>query len=200
MIDQFSDPDIQGGFYTGLYQLDTAIPFVCPTGNCTWARMTSLGVCHKCEDVTDKDEPKCHPDERTKSNVCHYKTPSGIDLKTTTPDSENDNENDVERTVIVIHIRTSQSRAIPVMLGSLMLPRNSDGKESNAARIHDCSLDWCAQVYPNITVTNGSLKQLPPPKSHSLPKSKWALTKDALLSQTLSSNVDFPETKQFTVR
>lgn len=36
-----------------------AIPLECPSSNCTWTEYESLGVCNRCEDVTDRLEFRC---------------------------------------------------------------------------------------------------------------------------------------------
>jgi hypothetical protein len=35
------------------------ISAICPTGRCTWANYSSLGVCHKCQDVSSLLVPVC---------------------------------------------------------------------------------------------------------------------------------------------
>ncbi|KAF2819752.1 hypothetical protein CC86DRAFT_429958 [Ophiobolus disseminans] len=39
-----------------------APPSVCPTGRCTWAPYSSLGVCHRCQDISQLLQPVCQID------------------------------------------------------------------------------------------------------------------------------------------
>ncbi|KAF3766288.1 hypothetical protein M406DRAFT_68647 [Cryphonectria parasitica EP155] len=41
-----------GAIMSGLYDLDTSINVACPTGNCTWAPFTTLGISAQCLNVT----------------------------------------------------------------------------------------------------------------------------------------------------
>ncbi|KAF2110762.1 hypothetical protein BDV96DRAFT_500641 [Lophiotrema nucula] len=36
-----------------------AIPIACPNSNCSWSEYESLGVCNRCEDITDRLEFRC---------------------------------------------------------------------------------------------------------------------------------------------
>lgn len=38
-------------------------PSFCPTGQCTWTKYSSLGVCHRCQDVSRLLVPVCSKDQ-----------------------------------------------------------------------------------------------------------------------------------------
>ncbi|KAF2136026.1 uncharacterized protein K452DRAFT_149349 [Aplosporella prunicola CBS 121167] len=44
---------MQGTLLNGLFEVNAALPFNCPSGNCTWPNVTSLALCGSCADITN---------------------------------------------------------------------------------------------------------------------------------------------------
>ena len=49
---EYVDTVMQGTFYRGLFGMNGALDFQCPSSNCTWPDCTTLALCSTCQDVT----------------------------------------------------------------------------------------------------------------------------------------------------
>jgi len=74
---------MQAAILEGLYN-GTGQPLLsCPTGNCTWTDLTTLGVCGSCEDITPQIKRNC-PGRTLENNgqyECDYALPLNQTLK-----------------------------------------------------------------------------------------------------------------------
>ncbi|KAJ6125759.1 hypothetical protein N7523_003379 [Penicillium sp. IBT 18751x] len=64
--DFFVDPILKANVYSALFNLDSSQPwavpqYTCPTGNCTWDAMASLGIGASCSDITSELKTTCFP-------------------------------------------------------------------------------------------------------------------------------------------
>ncbi|CAG8948572.1 unnamed protein product [Penicillium salamii] len=53
------DLDYSTVYATGLWSEDTILSPDCPTGNCTWSKFQSSGMCSQCSDITQSVDLKC---------------------------------------------------------------------------------------------------------------------------------------------
>jgi len=60
-----------------------AAPSVCPTGRCTWPSYSSLGVCHRCQDVSRLLEYVCQTESLNGPSTNGYQYPCGYRLNAT---------------------------------------------------------------------------------------------------------------------
>ncbi|KAK3348434.1 hypothetical protein B0H65DRAFT_175644 [Neurospora tetraspora] len=71
---------IKAAVYKGLFAEDgrpwMGLPFQCSTGNCTFPPIETLGVCHKCVDMSEYMTRYCPPGI-TNTDDCGWKLPSG---------------------------------------------------------------------------------------------------------------------------
>ncbi|KAK3954431.1 hypothetical protein QBC32DRAFT_336356 [Pseudoneurospora amorphoporcata] len=84
---------IKAAVYKGLFAEDgrpwMGLPFRCSTGNCTFPPIETLGVCHKCVDMSEYMTRYCPPglldsasddddDEKNQDELCGWQLPSGM--------------------------------------------------------------------------------------------------------------------------
>ena len=43
---------MQGAFYRGIFGMNGALDFQCPSSNCTWPDFSTLALCSTCQDIT----------------------------------------------------------------------------------------------------------------------------------------------------
>ncbi|KAK3485124.1 hypothetical protein B0T13DRAFT_484701, partial [Neurospora crassa] len=71
---------IKAAVYKGLFAEDgrpwMGLPFQCSTGNCTFPPIETLGVCHKCVDMSEYMTRYCPPGVSDQDN-CGWQLPSG---------------------------------------------------------------------------------------------------------------------------
>lgn len=73
-VDEFP---IKAAIANAIYNTDIPdLPAYCPTGNCTWPRIPSLGMCGGCTNVTDALNKTCHAGGAGYQG-CNYTLPSG---------------------------------------------------------------------------------------------------------------------------
>lgn len=61
-----------------------ASPSICPTGRCTWAPYSSLGVCHRCQDVSRLLQPVCQTESiSSPQGTIGFQYPCGFRLNNT---------------------------------------------------------------------------------------------------------------------
>ena len=156
---------MQAAILEGLYN-GTGQPLIsCPTGNCTWTDLTTLGVCGMCEDITSQVETKC-PGRTIENNgqyECDYAMPlnvslkgyiytlggSGISSQTTWNSSGADY-------AILKADPTPKTPAILQMFEAIQLPLPGLlGDDIPPPKASRCSFALCAKTYAQVNVTNG---------------------------------------------
>ncbi|KAI1123639.1 hypothetical protein F5Y10DRAFT_47852 [Nemania abortiva] len=77
---------LKSAVYNGLFaengRPDAALAFECQSGNCTWDRFDTLGVCAECVDLTPFIEQFCAPG--VTSDNCGWQVPQGANLADST--------------------------------------------------------------------------------------------------------------------
>lgn len=66
-------------------ELKRAAPVFCPAGNCTWPDFETLGICHKCSDLTDKVKTVERPERRVAYGLpsTTFSLPNGVTIQNT---------------------------------------------------------------------------------------------------------------------
>ena len=154
---------MQAAILTGLYNGAGQPLLSCPTGNCTWTGVTTLGVCSECEDITDQIETKC-PGRTIENNgqyECDYLMPqdlilsgwihsyggSGIFSQTRWNSSAADLD----------IMESNLSRGDPALLTVFEAIELSQrkGDELPSPKGSRCTFAFCTKTYPEVHVTNG---------------------------------------------
>lgn len=138
---------MQGGFYNGMYGLGGSLfDFGCPSGNCTWERFTSLGFCSTCVDVS------------ASTNITRSPNTGGLD-EFQTPGGPRITINQYERVATNLSYPSGTLEAITAHLLSLVVAQRNEDKITSYwsnYTVTECSIDWCAKQYSNITVVRSS--------------------------------------------
>lgn len=78
-----TDLAIKASFYNGMFNSAQpslfAVQPACPTGNCTWPRFSSIGVCSRCTDTSSAITQICIDEGAPQSrvNICYWTIPGG---------------------------------------------------------------------------------------------------------------------------
>ncbi|KAK5046366.1 hypothetical protein LTR84_008167 [Exophiala bonariae] len=176
--------DMLGATLRGIFQSDdiSKMKFNCPSGNCTWPELTTLGVCSQCFNVTDSLEESCGktdieyiaPNGDGNSNstasvpYCNYTLPNGLQLHGISNDmviaiqnSGNWNNSihfsDSNNTIGVLSSIKSTWTSLPAQwdfLNSGMVFATAP----DAWTATECALSYCVQKY-NTSVERGALTE-----------------------------------------
>ena len=140
------DLSMKAAIYKGIFNVrDSAeqdLGHTCPTGNCTWPAFTSLAVCNKCLDITDKIEKKC--DE---TGNCVVSLPNGPVLS--------GYGGQINSSVTNISLSLMEIQPSVLKFSSL---RSKKVDKSGYATAIECALWYCVNTY-TATVVDGRLKQ-----------------------------------------
>ncbi len=138
-------PDMQGAFYSGMYGLGGPIlDFGCPSSNCSWDTFTSLAFCSTCRNVTAST--KIVKSQAADGNTQYY-TPGGWYVSISPFVEVFVNRNSSGSTLDTV---------LPNILKAVIIQNNVTASfVSTDVNVTECSLDWCAKQYSNITVVRG---------------------------------------------
>ncbi len=131
--------DMQGAFYSGIYGLGgPLLDFSCPSSNCTWDTFTSLGLCSTCRNVTAST--RIIKSAYAVGNT-QFWTPGGwyISLDSFADVFVKSNSS--------MGYPTSLDNLLPNVVSTIIIQANSAG-----FNVTECSVDWCAKQYSNMTV------------------------------------------------
>lgn len=157
------DGPLQAAVVSGIYDLVSPPPFVCPGSNCTYPSFTSLGVCSQCANVTGRTVKSCvsNPDALV-AQLCNYTTPGGFQLMAY-------EIQDAHSGIIHTNINTTvelsdSSTGTPVILSMAMIQFSSDVNGfstndtgwQNTLTAYECDYHLCAQAYSNWTYANST--------------------------------------------
>ena len=153
----------------------------CPSGNCTWANITTLGVCSDCQDITDQIETKCWG-----AFYCKYSMPGNFTLVGSNDDwtgthITKSNKAGMTRWISSAGIMdigagpdsapTSGTRAVLISFESVQLLASLDAPKGSR-----CTFTFCIKNYAEINHTDGVLGSSIP-RETSLLLDDWAFDK-----------------------
>lgn len=140
-----ADPDVQGSFYNGYYNLGKSfLDFSCPSSNCSWDIFNSLGVRSSCQDVTEHSSINEIGGEYT------IQTPGGwfFDLRVKTQYWATTNHS------------TNPEKGLETLSANLLtmaVVQKFSSIPGQRWTVTECSVDWCVKQYSNVTVVRPSL-------------------------------------------
>ena len=150
-------------FLRGLYSGASEPLFSCPSGNCTWTDLTTLGICGECEDITNQVHVDCSgwykPQNSSDYYLCKYTMPSNRILEgwllSPTPAHTMWNSSAVQLNM------SSPMNALFARVEAIQLPDVITA--ANGAHVlpphkaSRCTFAFCTKTYRQIDVTNGVL-------------------------------------------
>ncbi|KAF7181989.1 hypothetical protein CNMCM7691_001377 [Aspergillus felis] len=150
----------QAAMALGLFGQSTGPPFVCPTGNCTYPDVSTLGFAGSCRDVTAESSVSC-PNATTKINVntnCTITTPSG-DILTVRHGIHGDDMANVTWGTLLTSVPRNYAGGYQPALSTMFEFSlwNSSGRpgEVNGSTAFECTIELAERTYSNFSVTQG---------------------------------------------
>lgn len=142
-----------GAIYSGIYQNQSpnsnAILANCPTGNCTFAPYQSLGICSRCENITDSLELSKTP-LGTMLTKYHYTLPNGFSFTTA------QNMMYLMNSTTGLDFIKLPAAELPLILNFTAISSAGYGTTSISAT--ECALYFCIKTY-RATVQEGEFSE-----------------------------------------
>ncbi|KAB2573362.1 hypothetical protein DBV05_g7982 [Lasiodiplodia theobromae] len=138
--DLLLDQGVQGAVLSGIFNLDFPVQLGCVSGTCTWPRFVTLGVTSSCKNVTNGTKVSGY------DNIYDYTSPSGIHMTTTFLHNSSSQ---------IDHLRNLSSPTDSIMkvaIANIKSPFSRSHPD-----VSECEVKWCAKIFNNVTVTNGTL-------------------------------------------
>lgn len=133
-------PDIQGAFYNGYYNLGKSfIDFSCPSSNCSWETFNSLGIRSTCQNVT---------------KIAQITGAPNVGVNVTTPGGWSTFFQAYNQVKAIANgsFFGSTWDTLSADLVSLIIVQRSNELLEDGYIITECSIQWCAKQYSNVTV------------------------------------------------
>lgn len=153
---QYVSPGMQAAVLSGIYGLSSDPPFSCPSGNCTWPAMSTLGVCSSCQNVTAATNTMCHSGTTAAIKFyCTETTPGGLSFNISSGISASPGVN-WDTTLNATGV-SEASAANPETAN--ILARFAVSKEpiGSAGRVDECQIKWCVRTYTGFNVSSGTV-------------------------------------------
>lgn len=145
--------------YTGIFGQTSFETLTCPTGNCTWPDLATIGVCNSCENITLTTEKHCYsgasPENDTYSDGCKYKTPSGVELSGSNGGSSRINMSTI-LTAATTDTNNSYAYLNATILKNPLQIKTNYTTPTGPLEIYDCSIQLCSKVFSKASVSPGS--------------------------------------------
>ena len=157
------DPKMLAAFLRGLYSGASQPLFSCPSGNCTWTDLTTLGICGECEDITHQVLVDCPgwytPQNSSDYYLCKYTMPSNqtLDGWLLSPTLAHTMWNSsAVQTNMSSSMNASFARIEAIQLGEVITA--ADGTQVlPSPKASRCTFAFCTKTFGQIEVTNGVL-------------------------------------------
>ncbi|KAL7931830.1 hypothetical protein V8C35DRAFT_308682 [Trichoderma chlorosporum] len=196
------DSAMTAAIMQGIYVQDIQPSLTCPSGNCTWTNVNTLGVCSSCQNITSKLTRDCSNPQfvsflETVSptiSQCQFKTPGNQTLQTvfaTFDDQDGLFATQWNASALFLGSEFGGNPATLVSFEAvqpLAMPDSTSLDELRDLPVAgwSCTLSLCAKTYPLINVTNGVIN-VTAPKEDSLVFGNTDLPDDTLYSETSSA-------------
>ncbi|QYS92594.1 hypothetical protein H0G86_000005 [Trichoderma simmonsii] len=172
------DPAMNAAIMQGIY-LDSIQPsLTCPSGNCTWTDIHTLGVCSSCQDITSKLTRNCTNSqfvdflEEVSPNIsqCDFKTPHNQTLMTvfaTVTGAEGIFGTQWNSSALFTNAEADDAPATLISFEAVQALTTPNSTSVDVLRDlpvagWSCTLSLCAKTYPFINVTNGVINVTAP--------------------------------------
>lgn len=131
---------MRGAIYGGLFGVTkTPTPMyspLCSTGNCTWDPYTSLGVCHRCQNISSAFQLNGSRDDKPNDFVA-WLAPNGFQLNA---------EHLMKTSTVLPSLNYSALKNPIAVLFSAFFPPGSYGLD-DLPTAHECVLFFCVRAY-----------------------------------------------------
>lgn len=153
----YIDPGMQAAVLSGIYGLSSEPPLNCPSGNCTWPAITTLGLCSSSQKVTAETSKNitCGSSQQVGvSFTCKQTTPNGLSFNVSPGYSTSPGL--TWMTSLNATARTERSWASSS--GTNILTRMAVSRDPfSNGQVDECLLTLCARTYTGFKVTTGTV-------------------------------------------
>lgn len=149
---------MQAALYTGAFDSGTSFNFLCESGNCTWPTFASLGLCSSCENVTSQTHVHQVWTADEAIGIAVFDTPGGWNINLTMINMGGSGTGDQYTAVKGESSFVDVTKNVTNHLVSLVIAQqyapNGPTMSLQGWETTECSIDWCAKQYSNITVVS----------------------------------------------
>ncbi|KAK7569905.1 hypothetical protein IWX50DRAFT_2844 [Phyllosticta citricarpa] len=152
---------------TGIFGQSPFQTLTCPTANCTWTNLTTMGLCSSCENVTLTTKQDCYYEEYENTTekfvyhtVCNYETPQGVMLDGYDKHLPDEGYTPGQHVATLLNMLSSTqvtSMNMSVVKNPVQLQADP-GLYNKKLEVFQCKLAFCARTFPRITSTNGEIQ------------------------------------------
>ena len=163
------DARMLAAFLRGLYSGVARPEFSCPSGNCTWTDLTTLGICGECEDITNQIEVNCPgwytPQNSSHYYLCKYTMPSNhtLDGWLMSPAPAHTMWNSSAVQIDMLSSMDATFAQIEAIQLSDVITAADGTQVLPSPKASRCTFSFCTKTYTQIDVTNGVLS-IPTPQ------------------------------------
>lgn len=184
----------------------------CPTGNCTFEDVTTLGICGNCENISSKIKPVCSEQSLShcsgKTSICEYTMPTGKTLsaklyqtlrnglKTGPGPNAAQCVRSRRQAIWNSSSLVSYDSSDVTHFEALQIPVLHHRNPLSAFQAWDCSINFCARSYSTVNVTNGSLAFSQPVERTIIPPSTFYY---GFKSQVFAENASSKHNESYTI-
>lgn len=165
--------DAWQAIYGGFLNFDYPLSYDCHSGNCTWPNFVSLGVCSSCQDARPLMSFECATGSGESGSGCSAITSgvNGTDIVLTLKNGSQFSQDTTNVGTAYSLVKSSVGSSYPYGLGNptlfqfvtaqllVNLSRPVPIAYKPDWNFTLCSVEWCARVYENVTVSAGTLMQ-----------------------------------------
>ncbi|KAL7916904.1 hypothetical protein GGI35DRAFT_486044 [Trichoderma velutinum] len=196
------DPAMTAAIMQGIYVQNIQPSLTCPSGNCTWTNVNTLGVCSSCQNITAKLTRDCTNGQFVSFletvgptvSQCDFKTPHNQTLQAvfaTVEDEQGIFVTQWNASALNSSVEVPDAPATLVSFEAvqpLALPNSLSVDDLRDLPVAgwSCTLSLCAKMYPLINVTNGVIS-VTSPKEDNLLFGNTDPPFDTLYSETSSA-------------
>lgn len=126
---------------SGIFTLDYPVQLGCVSGTCAWPRFSTLGVTSSCKNVTNGTTVS-----GSRDSFYEYKSPSGFYM------DEIFLHNSSSQLDHLRNLTSPTASIVKMAIANIKSPFSRHHPD-----VSECEVRWCAKIFNNVTVTNGTL-------------------------------------------
>ncbi|KAK8063725.1 hypothetical protein PG996_008377 [Apiospora saccharicola] len=159
---------LQSAVISAAFGVNPNFELTCPTSNCTFPPVSTLGICSTCEDVVDRTNTVCAQNKGSGATVCNTTVPRQLlppsnFTWSVASDAAGQyanvwNSSSAAVTPEMVTVLTGYGQpAVLAAFTALKLDRSlfrSSDRPTKPSQVNQCMLAYCLKTYNNITVHN----------------------------------------------
>ncbi|KAK8078816.1 hypothetical protein PG994_002623 [Apiospora phragmitis] len=161
---------LQSAVISAAFGTSPDFDLTCPTSNCTFPPVSTLGICSTCEDVVDATNTTCGRDKTSGATVCNTTVPRQLlppsrFAWSVSSDAAGEyadvwNSSSVPATPNMVTMYTGYGEpAVLAAFTALKLDRNlfrgNNDRPTKPSQVNQCMFAYCLKTYNHINVSSG---------------------------------------------